>query len=82
MVQRKELNFEGQNIYIGIDVHLKTWHVSILTESGCLKKHSQQSSAQALFEHLKKHYPNGNYLSALRPVSVASPLIIHCWILV
>ena len=48
MVQRKELNFEGQNIYIGIDVHLKTWHVSILTESGCLKKHSQQSSAQAL----------------------------------
>ena len=38
MVQRKELNFEGQNIYIGIDVHLKTWHVSILTESGCLKK--------------------------------------------
>ena len=23
MVQRKELNFEGQNIYIGIDVHLK-----------------------------------------------------------
>ena len=31
MVQRKELNFEGQNIYIGIDVHLKTWHVSILT---------------------------------------------------
>lgn len=37
MVQRKELNFEGQNIYIGIDVHLKTWHVSILTESGCLK---------------------------------------------
>ena len=34
MVQRKELNFEGQNIYIGIDVHLKTWNVSILTESG------------------------------------------------
>ena len=29
MVQRKELNFEGQNIYIGIDVHLKTWHVSV-----------------------------------------------------
>lgn len=64
MVQRKELNFEGQNIYIGIDIHLKTWHVLIITESGCLKKHSQQSSAQALFEHLKKHYLNGNYQSA------------------
>ena len=81
MVQRKELNFEGQNIYIGIDVHLKTWHVSILTESGCLKKHSQQSSAQALFEHLNI-IPTVIICPLMRPVSVASPLIIHCWILV
>ena len=32
MAQRKEINFEGQNIYVGIDVHLKTWHVTIITE--------------------------------------------------
>ncbi len=32
-MQRKELNFEGQNIYIGIDVHLKSWTVTILTET-------------------------------------------------
>ena len=30
--QRKELNFEGQNIFVGIDVHLKSWNVSIYTE--------------------------------------------------
>jgi Transposase and inactivated derivatives len=61
MAQRKEINFEGQNIYIGIDVHLKTWHITIITESGYKSKFSQPSSARALFEHLKKHYPNGNY---------------------
>lgn len=61
MVQSKEINFDGQNIYIGIDVHLKTWSVTIITQSGYKKKHTQQSSAKALFEHLKKHYPNGHY---------------------
>lgn len=63
MKQSKEINFEGQNIYIGIDVHLKTWSVTIITESGYKRKHSQKSSAKELFEHLKKHYPNGHYLA-------------------
>lgn len=29
--QSNTLNFEGQNIYVGIDVHLKSWTVSILS---------------------------------------------------
>jgi transposase len=61
MEQRKEIDFEGQNIYIGIDVHLKTWNVTVMTPSGYKKKHTQPSCAQALFEHLSKHYPNGIY---------------------
>lgn len=61
MVQSNVINFDGQNIYIGIDVHLKTWNVTVITQSGYKKKHSQKSSARELFEHLKKHYPNGNY---------------------
>ena len=61
MVQSNGINFDGQNIYIGIDVHLKTWSVTIITHSGYKKKHSQKSSAKELFEHLKKHYPNGTY---------------------
>ena len=63
MVQSNNINFDGQNIYIGIDVHLRTWHVTIMTSSGYKRSHSQKSSAQELFEHLKKHYPNGNYMA-------------------
>lgn len=61
MVQSNEINFEGQNIYIGIDVHLKTWNLTIIAQSGYKRKHSQKSSAKELFEYLKKHYPKGNY---------------------
>ena len=27
--QSNTLNFEGQNIYVGIDVHLKSWTVGV-----------------------------------------------------
>ena len=29
--QSNEISFKGQNIYIGIDVHLKSWSVTILS---------------------------------------------------
>lgn len=61
MIQSKRINFKGQNIYVGIDVHLKSWHVTVLTESGFKRKHSQPSSAPLLFEHLQKNYPGGLY---------------------
>ena len=32
MAQSKKINFNGQNIYIGIDVHLKSWSVTIMTD--------------------------------------------------
>ena len=28
--QRNELNFEGQNIYVGLDVQLKSWTICIV----------------------------------------------------
>ena len=59
--QRKEIIFEGQNVFAGIDVHLKKWDVTIMTESGIKRSFCQPPSALALFEHLKKHYPKGNY---------------------
>lgn len=61
MLQSKGINFNGQNVYIGIDVHLKSWDVTILTESGYKKQFTQPADALALFEQLKKSYPNGTY---------------------
>lgn len=41
MRQSKRLDFKGQNIYIGIDVHLKSWSVTVLSENSVLKKFRQ-----------------------------------------
>ena len=61
-VQSKAISFKGQNIFVGIDVHLKTWAVTVLTESGGYKSaFTQPASSKSLFEHLAKNYPDGIY---------------------
>jgi transposase len=61
--QRKELNFEGQNIFVGIDVHLKSWNVSIFTEDVHHKTFSQPPKAESLSSYLKLNFPNAIYHS-------------------
>lgn len=62
--QINELNFTGQNIYVGIDVHLKSWNVTILTESLHHKTFNQPSCPSTLVSYLDKHFPGGTYYSA------------------
>jgi transposase len=61
--QRTELNFEGQNLFVGIDVHLKSWTVSILTEKLFHKTFTQPASAETLFNYLNRNFPGGVYHS-------------------
>lgn len=60
-MQRKELSFKGQKIFIGIDVHKDSWRVAIAPEVGVVKGHSGRPSANDLLNFLKKHYPDGEY---------------------
>lgn len=59
-----ELDFTGQDIYAGIDAHLKSWKITIMTQSIQCKTFSQDPDAKILKKYLTKNYPNGNYYSA------------------
>lgn len=61
-VQNK-LSFKGQNIYIGIDIHLKSWSVTILSSSATLKKFCQNPIPSDLYKFLAKNYPEAEYFS-------------------
>ena len=61
--QRKALSFKGQNIYIGIDVHLKSWSVTLMSETSVLKKYSQDANPEALHKTLTMRYPDAEYYS-------------------
>ena len=60
-MQSKAISFKGQKVFIGIDVHKKTWSVTTLLEVGMPKTHSQKASAKELFDFLNRHYPEAEY---------------------
>jgi transposase len=62
--QSNKLDFTGQNIYTGFDVHLKNWSVSIVTDRLTHKTFSQAPRPEILFQYLQKNFPGGNYYSA------------------
>jgi len=61
--QRNELNFKGQNIYIGIDVHKKSWSVTIMSDQLEHKTFSQLPDTQTLHHYLKRNFPGATYYS-------------------
>jgi len=62
--QSNKLDFSGQNIYVGFDVHLKSWKVTIMTEELVIKTFSQPPSPEILHQYLEKSFPGGKYHSA------------------
>lgn len=61
--QRNAINFSGENIYAGIDVHLKHWTVTILTETRFHKKFTQPSDPSVLSSYLHTNFPGATYHS-------------------
>ena len=59
-MQKYKVSFKGQNIYVGIDVHLKTWHVTTLTKYSF----AQHADAKELFDRLNKKFPEAHFKSA------------------
>ena len=57
----KKIKFNGQPIYIGIDVHLKSWRVTIMSEQNEHKTFSQDPRTSILVNYLHTHFPGAVY---------------------
>jgi transposase len=62
--QSNKIDFKGQNIYVGFDVHLKSWTVTIMTERLTHKTFSQPPKPEVLYHYLLKTFPGGIFHSA------------------
>jgi transposase len=49
--QINKLDFKGQNIYAGLDVHLKSWQVTILNDQLTLKIFVMPPEPEVLKKH-------------------------------
>jgi transposase len=60
----KKIDFSNQNFYIVLDVHKKSWHVTIMTDDMELQAFTQPPSPTLLAEYLHKNFPGANFFSA------------------
>lgn len=58
------LNFEGQSIYVGLDVHKKSWSVSIFSEELEHARFTQPPEVGKLINYLKRNFPGATYHAA------------------
>lgn len=63
-IKSNTISFQGQNIYIGIDAHLKSWKVTVLLDHMEYKTFSQDPNAEILTSYLHRNFPEGSYYSA------------------
>jgi transposase len=62
-MKNTKISYKGQSLYIGIDVHLKSWRVSIHTNEFEHRTIAMPPSARGLLDYLKRYFPDGNYFS-------------------
>ena len=55
------VDFTGQDIYIGLDIHKKSWSVSILSQHCEHKTFSQPPEVDKLVSYLRRHFPGASY---------------------
>lgn len=60
----KTISFQGQNVYIGIDAHLKSWKITVMLDHMEFKTFSQDADADILSGYLNRNFPGGDYYSA------------------
>jgi len=61
MEKNNKLDFGGQHIYVGMDVHKKSWSVSIHTEQFEHKTFTQPPEVEKLTYYLERTFPGATY---------------------
>ena len=63
MPTNKSTDFTGQTFYVGLDVHKKSWTVTVRTLGLEVARFSQTPDACQLARYLKTRYPGGHFVS-------------------
>lgn len=59
--QINKINYKGQQVDVGLDVHARSWQVTILFDNIIMKSYNQEPNVPQLASYLYKHYPGADY---------------------
>ena len=55
------LDWLGQHVFVGLDVHKRSWIAAIVTEQADFKTFTQPPDVRVLVNYLHRHFPNATY---------------------
>lgn len=61
---QKQNDFSGQDFYVGLDVHKRSWSVTIRSLGIQVGHFTQPPGAEGLYDYLQRNFPGGRYHSA------------------
>ena len=64
MNKDRHFDFSGQDVFVGLDTHLKNWRTTVMVGDCMYKTFSQDPSPEVLKNYLARNFPNANYYSA------------------
>lgn len=64
VMQRTSSFLDDQMVFVGLDVHLKSWYVSVWTDVGEHQSFHQDADAHKLAHYLKRRFPEARYRCA------------------
>ena len=56
MQTKEKMSYAGAEVYVGIDVHKKTYAVTVICEGVIVKRDTMQASCEKLICYLRKHF--------------------------
>jgi transposase len=59
------IDYKGQKFYVGLDVHKKSWAVTVRSMGIQLTHFTQQPNGDALARYLQRNFPGGQLLLSL-----------------
>jgi transposase len=63
-MKAKKISYQGKKVYVGIDVHKKTYAVTVRCEGHVVKRDTLQASPQGLVEYLRRYFESAEIFSA------------------
>lgn len=58
------VSFESQKVYVGLDVHKRSWNAAVYLEDQFIRNVHQPPQPQALYHYLHHSYPGASYACA------------------
>lgn len=58
-----KLDFKGQDIYVGLDVHLKSWKCTPMSKQSVFKSTVHPPESKGLLAYLEREFPGGNFIA-------------------